>query len=236
MCGDCGCEKANVSYFSNEKKDTRLIEIEQSVLSKNNAIAHNNSHWFADHHVQAINIMSSPGSGKTKLLEKTLQDHVVNKQISILVGDQQTEHDADRLKNVGANVLQINTHSSCHLDASMIERELGRFVTGDENILFIENIGNLVCPAAFSLGEKIKVAILSVTEGEDKPLKYPVLFHNADLILITKIDLLPYLDFEMEQALKYIRAVNPQVVVLPLSAKTGAGMNEWYDYLTAIAE
>ncbi len=232
MCEDCGCEKASEKYFETTgDKQSKIVEIEQDVLKVNNEIAHRNYHWFDDNKVRAINLISSPGSGKTALLEKTLE--MINDKIkmSILVGDQQTDHDAQRLLNKGGDVKQINTYSSCHLDAKMISNELGTFVTGKEDLLIIENIGNLVCPAAFDLGEKAKIALLSTTEGEDKPIKYPVLFHNAKVILITKTDLIPHLDWSMKKTRQYIKQINPTAKVIALSAKTGEGMDQWCDYL-----
>ena len=221
MCGDCGCEVANADHFQ------QTVHLEIDVLKKNNHIAHQNHHWFGDHGVMAINLMSSPGSGKTALLEKTSQDFK-DTPFSILVGDQQTDNDATRLQLSGARVRQITTHSSCHLDASMIEKELD-FVK--EKLLIIENVGNLVCPSAFDLGENKRVALLSTTEGEDKPEKYPVLFNKADLIIITKSDLIPYLDWDEVKCLDSIRKVNPKARIIKISSKTGEGMNLWYDFL-----
>ena len=245
MCEDCGCQDANKEYFNenahthdhehphdhNHIHERKTIDIEQNVLKKNGDIAHQNSHWFNDHNVKAINIMSSPGSGKTTLLEKTIPLLKNKILVTLLVGDQQTDHDANRLLNCGGKVKQINTHSSCHLDALMIQKELGGFVDGSEDLLIIENIGNLVCPSAFDLGENKKIAMLSTTEGEDKPIKYPVLFHRADLILITKIDLIPHLDWSMEKTKTYIKQVNPKAKILEISAKTGEGIERWCEYL-----
>ncbi len=247
MCEDCGCEHGIQDYFdkksSKEKGPhshghthgpTKTITVEQNVLQKNNEIAHRNWHWLDDHNIKTLNLMSSPGTGKTLLLEKSIEFIADKKKVSIIVGDQQTDNDAKRMENKGAMIKQINTTSSCHLDASMIEKELGTFVTGEEDILLIENIGNLVCPAAFDLGEKTKVALLSTTEGEDKPIKYPVLFNKADLIIITKTDLIPHLDWSLELAHKYITQINPNAKVIELSAKTGEGMNRWFDYLLSV--
>ncbi|MCK5071959.1 MAG: hydrogenase nickel incorporation protein HypB [Bacteriovoracaceae bacterium] len=233
MCEDCGCQEANEKHF-HDSSNSRTVEIETNVLKENNHLAHHNHHWFHDNNVKVLNMMSSPGTGKTALLEKTINTLSDEKKITILVGDQQTDHDAERLLNSGGNVKQINTHSSCHLDARMISRELGGFVSGEEDILVIENIGNLVCPAAFDLGENIKVALLSTTEGEDKPVKYPVLFNKANLIIITKIDLMPHLDWSLEKTKNYIRQVNPNAKIIALSAKSGEGMNEWVDYLKGL--
>lgn len=254
MCEDCGCQEANKEYFSSEHhqhqhhhhhhhhhhedkhddgddKRKKGIVIEQNVLELNNQIAHQNSHWLGRHKVKAINVISSPGSGKTLLLEKTLERMKDRMKIAILVGDQQTDNDAVRLFNKGGKVKQINTHSSCHLDATMIKKELGTFVDVDDELLIIENIGNLVCPSAFDLGEHVKIALLSTTEGEDKPIKYPVLFHRASLIVITKTDLIPYLDWSEEKTIKFIRQINPTAQIIMLSAKTGHGMDKWCEYL-----
>lgn len=255
MCKDCGCQDAlqdksmhhhhhhdhdhahthiHDHSHTHSKDGSRTLTLEQNVLQKNDDIAHRNWHWLDDHQVMALNIMSSPGAGKTALLEVTLAKLKDRLKIAVLVGDQQTDNDARRLQTAGVQVKQINTHSSCHLDAAMIQKELGSFVKGDEDLLIIENVGNLVCPAAFDLGEKQKVALLSVTEGEDKPVKYPVLFHDADVILISKTDLIPHLDWDRDAAYKYIRQVNTKADVIELSAKTGGGMEAWCDYLLQV--
>ncbi len=240
MCEDCGCHEGNEkAYFDKEKHSHdhahdhqhKTVDLELSVLAKNDHIAHHNWHWLDDNHVTAVNMMSSPGSGKTYLLEKTLAALKGKLNVTVLVGDQQTNNDAERLMGKGGNVKQINTVSSCHLDAAMIEKELGSFVDGSEDLLIIENVGNLVCPAAFKLGEKHRVALLSTTEGEDKTIKYPVLFHSADVILITKTDLIPHLEWNLDKALQYLKQVNPKAKVIQVSAKNGEGMSEWIDYL-----
>ena len=184
--------------------------------------------------MKAVNLISSPGSGKTALLERTMVDIGKELNCSVLVGDQQTDNDAARLLDSGAKVKQINTYSSCHLDAVMVKKELGTFVTGDEDLLIIENIGNLVCPAAFDLGEDEKIALLSTTEGEDKPIKYPVLFNRATTVVITKMDLEPYLDWSLDKTKKYIRQVNPKAKIICLSSKTCEGMDQWYEYLKGL--
>jgi hydrogenase nickel incorporation protein HypB len=232
MCEDCGCQQANKEHFHEEHSDhSRVVDIETNVLHKNNHIAHHNRHWFEDHKVKVLNLMSSPGTGKTTLLEKTLEKLGTGKKVTLLVGDQKTDHDAERLLGAGGNVKQINTYSSCHLDAQMISNELGGFVSGEEDILIVENIGNLVCPAAFDLGEDQKVALLSTTEGEDKPVKYPVLFNKADLVIITKMDLMPHLDWDLTKTQNYIKQVNPKARIICLSAKSGEGMEEWLEYI-----
>lgn len=248
MCKDCGCKEGLLrqhhkhqghhhehSHDHDHKHEhSRRIVIEKNILAHNDELAHQNKHWFEDHQTKVINIISSPGSGKTTLLEKTIELMNDKMKLSILVGDQETDHDAQRLLNKGAHVKQINTFSSCHLDAQMIAKELGGFIDGSENLLIIENIGNLVCPAAFDLGENHKVAILSTTEGEDKPVKYPVLFHEASIVVITKMDLAPYLDWSLEKTKTYIQQINPKAKIIELSAKTSVGMDEWCSWLSSL--
>ncbi len=240
MCKDCGCKEANRHSLiqmgvkvtkENYELPIKTIQLTKSILAKNDEIAMANRNWLKKNNISSVNIMSSPGAGKTFLLEKTLAELSKKKKIAVLVGDQQTDQDYLRLKDHGARAKQINTVSACHLDASMIQKELGTFVNEDDNLLIIENVGNLVCPAAFDLGEGKKIAMLSVTEGEDKPIKYPVLFHNADLVLISKIDLIPYLDWDLNKAYKYIRQINSHVKIIEVSGKTGVGLKEWYDFL-----
>ena len=212
----------------------RKITLEQAVLAKNDRIAQENRNWFERHGTRVLNLISSPGSGKTLLLEKSvelLRRESPDFKMAILTGDQERDFDAQRLKIVGADVLQLNTVSSCHLDASMIQKELGAFVRPDYRLLVIENVGNLVCPAAFDLGENQKVALLSTPEGEDKPSKYPLLFHEASLIVLTKMDLVPYLNWNLELCEQHIRKVNSSAPILRLSAKTGEGMNQWMGFL-----
>ncbi len=214
-----------------DKMHFKVLNLGTRVLHKNQDRAEQNRTWFKSHAVHAINIMSSPGSGKTSLLEKTTQALRGIRQVSILVGDLQTELDADRLKKVGAKAKQINTGNGCHLDASMIAQQLDHFVTGHEDLLLIENVGNLVCPSSFDLGEKSKVVLLSVTEGEEKPLKYPVLFHQADVILITKVDLANYVPWNKARAIDAIFKINPRAKIIELSSLTGLGMDEWLHWL-----
>ena len=211
----------------------RMVQIEQDILGKNNQYAAANRRYFSDHGILALNLVSSPGSGKTTLLTRTLQDLGRQLPVSVIEGDQQTANDADRIRATGARALQINTGKGCHLDAHMIGHGIDSLKPDDGSIVLIENVGNLVCPAAFDLGEAHKVAILSVTEGEDKPLKYPDMFHAADLLLLNKTDLLPYLDFNVEQCLDYARRVNPAIRILQVSARTGEGMDTWYRWLRA---
>jgi len=181
-------------------------------------------------------LISSPGSGKTFLLEKTLEGLRDRLGMAVLVGDQQTDRDAKRLEGKGTPVAQIETYSSCHLDAQRVAPYLEQVIGEQTRLLFIENVGNLVCPAAFDLGEHFKIALLSVTEGEDKPLKYPVLFSDSPVVVITKTDLVPHLDWDMAQCKKHIRRIRPDAKIFELSAKTGEGMGAWLDYLVGLVE
>ena len=210
---------------------SKTIRIEEDLLAKNNHLAAHNREHFAAHGVFALNLVSSPGSGKTTLLEKTislLKDEI---SFAVLEGDQQTSNDADRIAATGAPVHQINTGAGCHLDAHMVGHGIEHFDLDATDILMIENVGNLVCPAAFDLGEAHKVAVLSVTEGEDKPLKYPQMFQAADLMLINKTDLLPYLDFDLEACKAAARKVNPQIGIIELSCRSGEGLDSWFGWL-----
>ena len=211
----------------------RMVRIEQDILSKNNQYAAANRDYFSHHGMLALNLVSSPGSGKTTLLTKTIEMARTEFGMAVIEGDQQTAHDAERIRATGVKALQINTGKGCHLDAHMVEHALDNLKPEDQSVLFIENVGNLVCPAGFDLGEAHKVAILSVTEGEDKPLKYPDMFHAADLMILNKIDLLPYVDFNLEQCIQYAKQVNPRIRILQLSAKTGVGMESWIQWIKA---
>ncbi len=210
---------------------SRMVEIEQNILGKNDEYANANRRFFAERGVLVLNLVSSPGSGKTTLLTRTITDLRDDFDVAVIEGDQQTTNDAERIRETGVPALQINTGKGCHLDAHMVGHALEKLDPTPGGILFIENVGNLVCPAAFDLGEAHKVAILSVTEGEDKPLKYPDMFHAADLMLLNKIDLLPYLDFDVEQCIEYARRVNPRIQVLQVSATSGEGMDRWYQWI-----
>lgn len=210
---------------------TRMVQIEQDILGKNNNYAHQNRRWLAELGIFALNLVSSPGSGKTSLLVRTLTDLKDEIPLAVIEGDQETAQDADRIRATGCPAIQINTGKGCHLDAHMVGHALESLQPQAASILFIENVGNLVCPAAFDLGEAHKVAILSVTEGEDKPIKYPDMFHAASLLLLNKIDLLPYLQFDVEKCIEYARRVNPSIQVLQVSATTGEGMQQWYQWL-----
>ncbi|WP_153111832.1 hydrogenase nickel incorporation protein HypB [Propionivibrio limicola] len=212
-------------------ESTRLVQIERDILAKNNAFAAANRQRFEQDGVLALNLVSSPGSGKTALLVRTIAALHDKTPLAVIEGDQQTSLDAERIRSAGAQAVQINTGKSCHLDAQRVQEALGELNPLPESIMFIENVGNLVCPAAFDLGEAAKVVILSVTEGEDKPLKYPDMFRAARLMLLNKCDLLPHLQFDVQQVLGNARRVNPAIEVLQISATTGEGMAAWLDWL-----
>jgi hydrogenase nickel incorporation protein HypB len=213
----------------------RTIAIERDILSKNDAYAHANRARLAKAGVLALNLLSSPGAGKTSLLVRMIADLGDRRSIAVIEGDQQTSRDADRIRAAGAPAVQINTGKGCHLDAHMVGHALDAVPLPPGGLLLIENVGNLVCPAAFDLGEARKVVVLSVTEGEDKPLKYPDMFAIADLLVINKIDLLPYLDFDMAACLDAARRVNPRAEVLAVSARTGEGLPAFYAWIEAAA-
>ncbi|MBI4808591.1 MAG: hydrogenase nickel incorporation protein HypB [Nitrosomonadales bacterium] len=212
---------------------SRMVKIEQDILSKNDSYANDNRSYLAEHGIFALNLVSSPGSGKTTLLVKTIEALNNGMKLAVIEGDQQTDNDAARIRATGAPALQINTGKGCHLDAFMVGKAMTQLALNDDSLLLIENVGNLVCPASFDLGEAHKVAILSVTEGEDKPLKYPDMFRAADLMLLNKCDLLPYLTFDAELAVANARRVNPDIQVIRTSATSGEGMNEWLDWIKA---
>ena len=209
----------------------RLVQIEADILAKNDALARENRRYFAERGILALNLMSSPGSGKTSLLVRTIDAWGNRVPIAVIEGDQRTSRDADRIRAAGARAVQINTGKGCHLDAHMVGHALRDLAPSDDSVLLIENVGNLVCPAAFDLGEAHKVVILSVTEGEDKPLKYPDMFHAADLMLINKIDLLPYVEFDVAAAIEFARRVRPGLEALTVSARTGEGFDGWLAWL-----
>ena len=229
MCTDCGC--APPQHEHKHDHVSRKIRVEENLLAKNQRLAAINRVSFAEHQLFVLNLVSSPGSGKTSILERTLTDLKGDLSFTVLEGDQQTDNDADRIAATGVPVKQINTGAGCHLDAHMVGHGVENFDLTATDILMIENVGNLVCPASFDLGEDHKVAVLSVTEGEDKPLKYPQMFQAADLLLINKIDLLPYLRFDIEKCKEFARQVNPQIRIIELSCHSGEGMSEWYDWL-----
>jgi hydrogenase nickel incorporation protein HypB len=209
----------------------RRVSLEQSLLAKNDAFAAQNRQAFARRGLLALNLVSSPGSGKTTLLEATIQRLAGMVPVAVIEGDQQTSQDADRIRAAGAPAVQINTGKGCHLDAHMVGHALEVLAPPEGAVLMIENVGNLVCPAAFDLGEAHKVVILSVTEGEDKPLKYPDLFAASSLMLLNKVDLLPHLRFEVDRCLAFARRVNPAIEILQVSAQTGEGLDAWLAWI-----
>ncbi|WP_442543899.1 hydrogenase nickel incorporation protein HypB [Arthrobacter sp. KN11-1C] len=207
------------------------ITLEQNLLAKNDLLAARNRGWMAGRGIRALNVMSSPGAGKTTLLVRTLTDLGTQLQAGVIEGDQETSLDADRIRAVGRPVIQINTGAGCHLDADMLQRGLDALDPQPGSTVFVENVGNLVCPALFDLGETAKVVVISVTEGDDKPRKYPHMFMAADLVIVNKSDLLPYVDFDVDDCLRQIRQINPHADFLVLSATTGDGLAAWYDWL-----
>ncbi|GAA4837817.1 hydrogenase nickel incorporation protein HypB [Saccharopolyspora rosea] len=236
MCGTCGCsESGQRSTAVDESVGTvdgrRTVRLEQRVLAKNDRFAAANRAWLRDRVVLAVNLMSSPGAGKTTLLERTVRELGPALPFRVVEGDQETPLDADRLRATGCPVVQINTGTGCHLDAEAVGDALRSLRPPERSVVFVENVGNLVCPALFDLGEHRRVVIASVTEGEDKPLKYPHMFRAADLVLLNKVDLLPHLDCEVGAFTAHAARVNPSIGVLPVSATTGEGLARWYDWL-----
>ncbi|MEU1951745.1 hydrogenase nickel incorporation protein HypB [Nocardia rhamnosiphila] len=209
---------------------TETVSLEEKVLARNDHLAQHNREWLRGRGIVAFNMTSSPGAGKTTLLERTIRA-LPGTPIAVIEGDQETVRDAERIAATGARAVQVNTGAGCHLDAEMTRRALHTLDPGPGTLLFIENVGNLVCPALFDLGESRKVVLISVTEGTDKPLKYPHMFAAAGLVLVNKIDLLPYVDFDLAACTDYARAVNPGLEFLPVSATTGAGLDRWYEWL-----
>jgi len=209
----------------------RTVLLQEKVLAKNDSLAAGNRAWLAERGILAVNLMSSPGAGKTTLLERTARDAGAELGLSVIEGDQETALDAARIEAAGCRVAQINTGAGCHLDADMVARGLRALEPRARSVLVIENVGNLVCPALFDLGEAVRVVISSVTEGADKPIKYPQMFRDADLVLLNKIDLLPYLDFDAQRHAADLNRVNPRAMVLAISATTGEGLPAWYGWL-----
>jgi hydrogenase nickel incorporation protein HypB len=228
---DFGAGRAGVTIPGLSQQ--RTIRIEQDVLAKNNAYAERNRASLRRSGVLALNLLSSPGAGKTSLLVRTICDLRERWPISVIEGDQQTSRDAERIRETGAQAVQINTGKGCHLDAHMVGHALQHLSLAPRSLLFIENVGNLVCPAAFDLGEAFKVVVLSVTEGEDKPLKYPDMFAAADLMLLNKSDLLPHLDFNVGACWAAALKVNPRLQILTVSGRTGAGLASFYAWIEA---
>ncbi len=209
----------------------RIVQIEQDILGHNNALAQQNRHTLTHRGILALNLVSSPGSGKTTLLCRTIEALKGMLKVAVIEGDQQTSADADRIRATGAPAHQINTGKGCHLDAHMVGHAMEHLNLVNDSLLFIENVGNLVCPAAFDLGEYAKVSILSVTEGEDKPLKYPDMFAASQVMILNKTDLLPHVDFDVARCIEYARRVNPNLTVFQLSARSGEGMRPWLDWI-----
>lgn len=251
MCAICGCggehshshdhghthththDHAHSDDHAHDHGDTggKLVELEARILAKNDALAQRNRGWFAGREVLALNLVGAPGAGKTSLIERTIAQLRGEPQLFVIEGDQATANDAERIRAAGAPVIQINTGTGCHLDAEMVARGLAELRPPSGAAVLIENVGNLVCPALFDLGEHAKIVIFSVTEGEDKPVKYPHMFRAANLVILNKVDLLPHLDFDMARAVANLRAVNPAIDALPVSARSGEGMPEWCAWL-----
>lgn len=208
-----------------------VLELERDILDKNNRLAERNRGFFEARNILALNLVSSPGSGKTALLERTLSDHPGPHRYYVIEGDQQTARDAERIAASGAPVIQINTGKGCHLEAEMVHQAIRQLQPADDSTVFIENVGNLVCPSMFDLGEARRVVVISITEGEDKPVKYPDMFRTAQLCVINKMDLLPYLRFDLAALKQYALQVNPQLEFVEVSATTGQGMEAWYQWL-----
>lgn len=237
MCATCGCgpNSHHHDHSHDHSHETspgkKVVDVEQDILLENNLLAQRNRGFFEGRNILAINLVSSPGSGKTSLLERTLTDLKGELSFAVIEGDQQTANDADRIHATGTKVTQINTGKGCHLDAHMVLHAVQGMKLQADSVLFIENVGNLVCPAMFDLGEQERVVVISVTEGEDKPIKYPDMFHSSTLCVINKTDLLPYVKFNVEKAKEYARKVNPKLEIIELSCTSGEGMDQWYEWL-----
>ena len=236
MCTHCGCAVSPENIKINQHKhshnhNSRTVEIHQSILAKNDHLAQHNRDLFRAKNTYVFNILSSPGSGKTAFIQKTLTDLKTIYKSAVIVGDLATDNDAQRLRKSGSQVIQITTGDVCHLEAEMINQALTEIDLDECQLLVIENVGNLVCPAAYDLGENQRIAILSVTEGEDKPLKYPTIFKSADVIIINKIDIAEAVEFNQDLALNNIKNIAPQANIFLVSARTGEGMQAWYSYL-----
>ncbi len=253
MCSTCGCKSGEARIEAvagdhallhaigtphshghdhpGEHASARMLRIEQDILAKNDGYAAHNRRALAERGIFALNLVSAPGAGKTELLVQTIRALGAGGPICVVEGDQQTSNDAERIRATGARAVQINTGKGCHLDAHMVGHALARLDPPRHGILMIENVGNLVCPAAFDLGEAHKVVLLSVTEGEDKPLKYPDIFRRASLMLLSKIDLLPHLDFDFGCCVDNARRTNPDLTVMGISARSGEGMPEWLAWI-----
>lgn len=228
----------NVQYSAHSEQ-VRAVTLEARILAKNDERATANRAWLHERSIVALNLMSSPGAGKTTLLERTLRDLASERPLAVIEGDQETARDADRIRAAGARAVQINTGAGCHLDAERVARALDELSPTERSLLFIENVGNLVCPALFDLGERARVVVASVTEGDDKPLKYPHMFRVADVVVLNKIDLLPYVVFDVERFAEHVRRVNPRALLLTTSATRGdglEGLNGWYCWLESVGD
>ena len=243
MCKDCGCSITDTHHHSHEHKhhhnnhtnptleDKKTVEVITKILDANDKQAESNRKHFDQYGIFAINLMSSPGAGKTTLLEKTIEMLNNELKIGVIEGDLETNRDAERIKAKGVPAYQITTGQACHLDAFMVHEGIHHMPLEELDIVFVENVGNLVCPASYDIGTHMNVVLLSVPEGDDKPAKYPVMFRAADLMLITKIDLLPYFDFSVEKAVEEARKLNPKMDIIQISTKTGEGMEKWINYI-----
>ena len=243
MCTTCGCDHhSNMSHeemhrlgiaheHHHHEKESRKQKVEQDILSRNDLMAERNRGYFEAKNITCFNIVSSPGSGKTSFLEKTLELLQRRYPVAVIEGDQQTSNDADRIKALNIPCLQINTENGCHLDANMIHEAVTDLKPESNSILFIENVGNLVCPALFDLGEQKRIVLISVTVGDDKPLKYPYMFESADICIINKIDLLPYVDSKTERIKDNAKKINPEIQFFEISATKGSGMDKWINFL-----
>lgn len=237
MCRDCGCsitdhDHSHEDHHTNPSlEDRKTVEVLTKILDENDRQANSNREHFERHGILAVNLMSSPGAGKTTLLEKTIELLGDELRIGVIEGDLETNRDAERIRAKGVPAHQITTGQACHLDAFMVHEGIHHLPLEELDIVFIENVGNLVCPASYDVGAHVNVVLLSTTEGDDKPEKYPVMFRSADLMLITKIDLLPYMDFDLEKAVSSARSVNPKIDVIKLSSKSGEGFELWVEFL-----
>jgi hydrogenase nickel incorporation protein HypB len=252
MCNTCGCSSFGLEdqpghehdhdhhhhhgHHHDHPSSRRTLSLAERLLEKNDLLAQRNRQWLRARRAVAINFVSSPGSGKTTLLERTILDRSAERPIVVIQGDQATDRDAERIRRRGARAVQINTGTGCHLDADMVEKALAELAPAPGTLVAIENVGNLVCPALFDLGEQARVAILSVTEGGDKPLKYPYMFRDASLVVLNKIDLLPYVDFDLEFFAKSLAKVKPGLEHLSVSATQGQGLYDFYAWLARVED